>query len=522
MKTFKINYKQQTVSSKTKPIQIILNLNTKYQGKYLTIEKSTGISMEESAWDSNRRLPKDAKLASRFISLEDYILQAMADYRDLTDDSIQVMFKKGFFHQLLEDNIRRIIEGKVSFTREVLALAKDNTEQPVKDVYQELLERMINMNYSIVTPKGEKIDLNKFFTSLGYSHDEMLLPGKKVNLIVPVPAKSEINIIEKDERYMIPFHQYIHQVADKKVIRQDISADVAKGDYKQKLAAKFKAWDEEITLGQMTDDVSAEFFLWIRENFDFKLSYYGNFKKWIKAVLYFAKLEDKIILPGIEVESSVYEVNKEKVSSPYLTEEMLNVLINMEFEAKDKHLEYTRNLFFIQSYTGGISFTDISQAFNVMQRKVGNETVYYIDITRNKTGVKAEIPLLDSVYQILKKYDFKFKKITSQYYNRNIQDVCRMAGFTDLFVQTRMNIKTKEQESVSTPFCDMIGSHTARRNFCTNFYYHRKMEASLIMQFSQHSKLESFLTYVQASAKVKFDEFARKVIIEERNENGKG
>ncbi|MBK7887727.1 MAG: hypothetical protein IPJ86_10670 [Bacteroidetes bacterium] len=299
-------------------------------------------------------------------------------------------------------------------------------------------------------------------------------------------------------------------------MRQLLKKDGAR-DYKQKLSAQFKLWNEKITIGDMTDDIAAEFFYWLMDTYDFSANYYANFKKWMKAVLRWAKIEDKLQLPGVETESLVYQQNKEKVSFPYLTEEMLQLLINMQFDASEKHLEYTRDLFYLASYTGGLTFGDLSQAFHVQNRNVDGYRINYISITRNKTGIKAEIPLMDFVYEILKKYNFKFKAITNQHYNRNIQSVCELAGFKDDFIQTRLNIKTKDQKPVATPFYQLIGSHTARRNFCTNFYYHRKMDAHLIMQFSQHTKLESFLNYVKASANVKFDEFAKRVVINERN-----
>jgi len=375
---------------------------------------------------------------------------------------------------------------------------------------------MRNFNFSIVDNSGKVVDLEKFFSNIPYSPEELTSAESKIITIRQPSVHHEL--IRQDERYSVPFHQYVIDVAEKKVIRQLLKKEGA-SDYKQKLSAQFKQWDENITIGDMTDDISAEFFYWLMDTNDFSANYYANFKKWTKAVLRWAKLEDKLQLPNVEPESLVYQQNKERVSFPYLTEEMLNILINMQFDTGDKHLEYTRDLFYLASYTGGLTFGDLSQAFHVQNKDVDGHKINFISITRNKTGVKAEIPLMDSVYEILKQYNFKFKGITNQHYNRNIQRICEMAGYKDDFIQTRLNIKTKAQEPVSTPFFQLIGSHTARRNFCTNFYYHRKMDASLIMQFSQHVKLESFLSYVKASANVKFDEFAKRVIISERNVN---
>ncbi len=527
MKTFKVNFKLQHVSSATKPVQVILSLNTKHNGKYLTVEKSTSLSLPINEWDANRKLPKNPALATKFILLEESVknwldeLKLEQEDEELTDEEFEAriigLHERKYFHIMLEDKIKRIILGKITEQNLLIKQIKDNYSRPAKDLFTDVMNRLNEHDFSIVDKSGKLVDMEKFFSNIPYTPEELKsFTSKRITIQYP-SAQNEI--IKQDERYAVPFYQYIIDVADKKVTRQVLKAEGA-NDYKQKLAAQFKNWDQSILIGEMTDDIAAEFFYWLMDTHEFSANYYANFKKWMKAILRWAKIEDKLQLPNVATESLVYQQNKEKVSFPYLTEEMLLILINMQFDVSEKHLEYTRDLFYLSSNTGGLSFGDLSQAFHVQSRLIDGHKINYITVTRNKTGIKAEIPLMDSVNDILKKYDFKFKPITNQHYNRNIQRVCELAGFKDNFIQTRLNIKTKAQEPVSTPFFQLIGSHTARRNFCTNFYYHRKMDAQLIMQFSQHTKLESFLNYVKASANVKFDEFAKRVIISERTSNG--
>ncbi|MBL0102421.1 MAG: hypothetical protein IPP51_00775 [Bacteroidetes bacterium] len=525
MKSFKVNFKLQHVSSATKPIQVILSLGTKYNGKYLTVEKSTGMSLLENEWDASRRLPRNSSLATKFIRLEESVqdwlneLSLEQEEEELSDEQFGIriagLHQRKYFHLMLEDKIKRIIEGKITEQNLMVKQVMDLYARPSKEVYTDIMIMMRNFNYSIVDSTGKLVDMEKFFSNIPFTPEEMTTASQKRIIIQQPSVQNEL--IRQDERYSIPFYQYVIDVANKKVLRELLQKEGA-GDYKQKLSAQFKLWNEKITIGDMTDDIAAEFFFWLKDTHDFSANYFANFKKWMKSVLRWAKLEDKLQLPGVETENLVYQQNKEKVSFPYLTEEMLQVLINMQFDPSEKHLEYTRDLFYLASYTGGLTFGDLSQAFHVQSRNVEGHKVNYISVTRNKTGVKAEIPLMDSVYEILKKYNFKFKEITNQHYNRNIQRICEIAEFKDDFVQTRLNIKTKTQQPITTPFYQLIGSHTARRNFCTNFFYHRKMEASLIMQFSQHTKLESFLNYVKASANIKFDEFAKRVVISERME----
>ncbi|MFN8142777.1 MAG: hypothetical protein U0073_00010 [Bacteroidia bacterium] len=527
MKIFKVNFKLQHVAGKLKPVQVVLSLNTKYNGKYLTVEKATGISLNVQEWDASRRLPKDPKLSTKFIRLEKEILEWLnflaedhisegGNYEDFEEKIIDFHQRK-VFQYAIDERIKRVIRGEVNDFMLTRKTYYDNKKVSAGEFFEIIKERMETLKYSIVDEAGRLVDIEKFLSNYGYKPEELLVEAP--NKVIVRKTAPTHEIIHQDERYNVPFYQFINDVADKKVKRQLLKEEGAK-DYKLKLSAQFKQWDDKITIGEMTDDISAEFFYWLMDTNDFGANYYANFKKWMKAVLRWAKIEDKLQLPHIEPNSLVYQQNKEKVSFPYLTEEMLGVLINMQFDPSEKHLEYTRDLFYLASYTGGLTFGDLSQAFHVQSRNVDGHKINFVSVTRTKTRIEAEIPLLDSVFDILKKYDFKFKEISNQHYNKNIQRVCELAGFTDNFTRTRLNIRTKMQEPVTIPFYQLIGSHTARRNFCSNFFYHRNIDALTIMQFSQHVKLESFLNYVKASAKVKFDEFAKKVIISDRKGNG--
>ncbi len=63
---------------------------------------------------------------------------------------------------------------------------------------------------------------------------------------------------------------------------------------------------------------------------------------------------------------------------------------------------------------------------------------------------------------------------------------------------------------------ETISSHVARRSFCTNFYYHRKIQAEICMLFSGRAKLDDFLAYVQATVETKGDDFIDQVILADR------
>lgn len=517
MKAFSCNFKLQSVKSRTKPILVLLSLQTKdSSGSYLSVSKSIGRSIKPEDWDTQRKIPKDTKLAIQLYKIKEMLLFKMNEFAMSSDKDIITIFKTGYFGKLVEDTIKREFYGEFSDVQKLTALIKDFTPSTSAIELDKIKSKMLSANYKIVDAKGYEIDIERFFSNLDYYPDE------RKKLQSKIIAKPSVTIqptdLPDDQRYAMKVWEYIEVVADKKFQRDELDKDGVT-DYKKKIGARFKNWDEELTLGQLSDDVAAEFFTYLRESFDDSLNYYNNFKKWLKAVINFATDEDKLKLPNCNTKSKVYEQRKEKVFMPYFTEEMLNLLLQLEFEPHEKHLEYTRDIFFMASHTGGLTFGDLKQAFSVMEKNVDGIPVKYIRIKRNKTGIDADIPLNETSHKIIQKYDSQFKSITNYRYNKNLQAVCRKAGLVHDFVQIRENLKTKEKVKEVKPFWQLVGSHTARRNFCTNYYVHRGIPASLVMEFSQHKKLESFMAYIHATAEVKFEEFSRRVILVENSQS---
>lgn len=543
MKNFTVNFRLQQVTSLTKPVQVRLSLATKDKdGKYIFIHKATGIVLKENEWNAKGLLPKDDKIAQKLISLKMLIEEKMVPYKSFSDKDIWYYhFERNEFKSIVEDSIVEIIEGKPSDSNIYDALSRATQYgTTASHGLAYLKDKLRELNFRIVDSSGNEIDADKFCSFVDYSN----IPGG----LLKQSAISVANNNEQTQTFVtnisstqnpnhqtfnvgtfdptpVPFWKYAGMVADKKHLRNELNEDGVK-DYKQKLGAQFMEFNPDITLRQMSDDVSIAFFNFIIDQ-EYSANYFGNFKKWTKAVLRFAKFEDKIHVPNVEVHSSIYSISKkslskEKVKFPYLTEQMLKWLLEIDFDANQKHLEYARDLCLVGSYTGGLTFGDLSQAFSTEKRKVKGQDVNFIRMTRNKNFKDAEIPLTDEVYEILKKYNFQFKSITNQYYNDNIKEVCLMAGqnhseFIADFHRQRINIKTRQLEPQVHKFYELVSSHTSRRSFCTNMHIHRGIPAKIVMQFSQHDKLESFMTYIHATEMGNFDAFAEQLVLADRN-----
>lgn len=524
MKTYTVNFKLQSVSSATKPVQLVCSLNTKWEGKYLSQVCSMGVSLLPTEWDASRNLPKSAELAGKFLILKERIEVYFRTIRDLSDAEVAKIYKKGFYKDHISQYIDSIFHGKETHLtkefKEFKEFAKEYSKNQKVErykVYDELNHKLIEFNYKIINQDNQVVDNNWFFSTGQADKPEKLLGS----IIQPTTTKNNspserVSSHEGDEELLnMTFFEFIKFVGRKKVAMEEIGK---LGPYVV-FANSFEEYDMDVTLGDITTDDFSDFFTWLREQKDYENPSYNNYKKWAKAVLNFAERELSIVFyrKQLNLKSSIFERTNETVTRPYLTEEMLNTLLAVEFDDKHKHLDYPRDLFYISAHTGGLTFVDLHQGFNVQEKKVDDILTKFITVKRQKTGVVAEIPITDEVYVLLEKHKFQFSKITGKHYNDCIRESCRIAGFTDDFVQTRTNVKTKKVTNEAKPFYAWISSHTARRSFCTNYHVHRGIDAKLVMNISQHTTYEAFDSYIQASQKVKFEEFVRQTIRKKEN-----
>ncbi len=299
------------------------------------------------------------------------------------------------------------------------------------------------------------------------------------------------------------------------------------------MSNKFAEWNNTVTINQYNDEIAVLFLNWLKNELN-TINNYSKYVAKLKSVVYWAIDEDRLISPlKVRPSSKVYSSEKEEVHHPYLTEEKLSSLAKLEFSPEESELEYVRDLFIIGSYCGGLRFGDWRQAFHVQQQvREDGQVVYFVESMSKKVGERKQIPLHDIAYQLLKKYDFRFQEIADDDFNLKIKDVCARAGkidesFNQEFVSYKKDLQTGEPVMVKIQrkgwvgarvpkFHEMIASHTARRSFATNMYYHRKIQAEIVMQMTGHAKLDDFLLYVQASSRTKFDDFVNQVILSDR------
>ena len=121
------------------------------------------------------------------------------------------------------------------------------------------------------------------------------------------------------------------------------------------------------------------------------------------------------------------------------------------------------------------------------------ESGVYIDINQQKTDKYVTVGVVDKeVIQILKK-SFPYP-ISAQLFNRQIKQICQIAGINDMVSGYKLCSKTRRKRLGTHPKYSLISSHDLRRSFATNYF--GKIETPILMQITGHSKESTFLSYI--------------------------
>ena len=84
--------------------------------------------------------------------------------------------------------------------------------------------------------------------------------------------------------------------------------------------------------------------------------------------------------------------------------------------------------------------------------------------------------------------------ISAQLFNRQIKQVCQIAGISDMVSGYKLCSKTRRKRLGTHPKYILISSHDLRRSFATNYF--GKIETPILMQITEHSKESTFLSYI--------------------------
>jgi len=533
-KQFKITFRLQQTGNKTNPIQCLMSLGTKDGDKYLRVIAPIGITLKPTEWNSTKGRPVDSNLNLKLNILEDVIMTEMKNFDRLKDETIIEKHAEGFFKKMVMDNIDEIIHEKKS-RAESLFDEYGETFNIDKSTAWYFVKKAKYMKFRIVDDKGNIISPESFFhnekeSGAGSTAPEGTNPTFPTMTLLAADKKEIINkkymqvVQGEGAKYTLPancvlFSDLIKLVGKDKIEERELTSDAKDAKYKT-LANKLDLWNDKLTIAEYTDKVATQFTKWLKDNSK-TTNTLGNYITPLKAVLIHAQVKYKI-LTHVETRDSIYDKQQEQVRQPYLNFQQLEVLQSMKFE--DKNLEIARDLALISSHTGGSRFSDWNQYFQLQTEVVDGKLIDVIARMNSKTGTETTIPVQPFIVNIIKKYDGSFPELEDGTFNEHIRTVCKLAGeiepsFLSEYVYHRKDLKTGKPEPVKVEdengeltipkLYMLMGSHSFRRSFCTN-YYNMGIDADTLREFTSQS-LNVFMSYVKSNNKDKMKKFVEKV-----------
>jgi integrase len=228
----------------------------------------------------------------------------------------------------------------------------------------------------------------------------------------------------------------------------------------------------------------------------------SKYKSTFKRMLTIAGIDE--IPFNFKMYKEVIKVEKKKVKNVYMDKDKIKKLINLDL-SEHPHLIPVRDYFLIGIFTG-LRISDMQRLKTELHLHKDKNGDHYIVIEQKKTEVEIRIPIDELIVKILNNYGGT-PKMVEQVFNRNVKEVCRLAGFTKKEPVTIHKTTGKTYDSI--PFYELVSSHTMRRSFCTNLFL--EIPAQVIMKMSGHEKMESFMGYICENDNVLVDRYYDRV-----------
>ncbi len=261
---------------------------------------------------------------------------------------------------------------------------------------------------------------------------------------------------------------------------------------------------KNLTWKSMGYDFYLELVEYLKTEKDLKGSTIDKVIKNVKVFLSYADLQDNLNVnqdfkKTLSGKALFAKVNKEEAEHVYLNESEIKQITDTKL---DEYLSGIRDLFLIGCWTG-LRISDLKRL------EKGNIKDGLLSITAQKTSKNVTIPITEELQAVLNRYPDRLPKIpTDQHYNRQLKDVCELAGLNEPIMAEEK--KGRMRVTTLIPKWKLITSHTARRSFATNLY-RRGIPSTQLMMLTGHKSESSFLRYIKVSGEDNAKDVARKL-----------
>lgn len=262
--------------------------------------------------------------------------------------------------------------------------------------------------------------------------------------------------------------------------------------YKQTIK-KLKDFNKKINYNLDFDNIDLNFYyLFIKflEEEKYSLNTIGKHIKNLKTIL--NRATDSGLNTNLEYRQREFKVLNEITTEIYLTTDEIDKIYNLNLSDKP-HWEQARDLFIIGYYTGQ-RVSDFNRLTKDNIKVFEGNKVF--EIHQMKTKKTVYVPIHKRVLNILgSRYDGGLpSKMPDKSINEYIKLIGKRAEINELII--RQITRAGEMENGSVLKYNMIGTHTARRSFCTNAHL-AKMPTVDIMAISGHTTEKEFYKYIR-------------------------
>ncbi len=267
---------------------------------------------------------------------------------------------------------------------------------------------------------------------------------------------------------------------------------------KNKLVKFEELRGKRVSLTEVDKKLKTELLQHFKQEENLSDSYIGKVLSTIKTFAIDAQKNGHTVSTGL----SGFVGFKTKQKFPVLSFEEIEQIKNTILPA---HLQNVRDWLIIGCYTGQRASDLFRMNTNFISKTNGYD---FINLEQEKTKKKIQIPIHHEVQEILTKFEGNFPELRGNtissnetLFNRNVKEVCRIAGITETTEGSLYNPKTKRKEKGHYPKWKLISTHTCRRSFSTNFYSLKDYPTPLLMNITGHETERQFLEYINKPQK---------------------
>lgn len=228
-----------------------------------------------------------------------------------------------------------------------------------------------------------------------------------------------------------------------------------------------------------------------------KLSFLNWFLRWATNKGYNQNLAFKNFRPTLK------QTQKKVI---YLNKDELKAVRDLVLDKSSLHLEPIRDIFLFCCF----SSLRYSDAIGLKWRDVKEG---HIEVTTVKTADSITIEINDMMRTILDKYraipskdGHVFPSITNQAMNRELKDLCRLAGI-DSEERVTVYRGTERIDQIKKKY-ELVGTHTGRRTFIVNALS-RGIAPSVVMKWTGHSSYATMKPYIDIVDAIKAQEMSK-------------